>query len=139
MDPTEVFEDTVTIDDALQFWISYADYDSSCIILPGLPQFLEKEYPSFANYLKRIFLADDIGYEFQDIGDRRRMPSYILFELGEFLNSQWKNSRAEMVKFIQMTKTYKPYPSFNTTCLGCRENILNQQGHMYEGGCLYSG
>ena len=22
-------------------------------------------------------------------------------------------------------------------CQGCKEGLLNQQGHMYEGGCLY--
>ena len=32
----------------------------------------------------------------------------------------------------------KEITSLETTCIGCRDGILNQLGHMDYGGCLYS-
>lgn len=93
--------------------------------LPNFPEFLETNYPSLMNQYEEFW---------NNLGDSKETPFYILQEIGAYLRESWFEDKSYEELFLEMVQYDKtPY----TTCWGCITLNQNQLAHMDVGGCLY--
>ena len=94
----------------------------------------------FLNLIKKIILMISIRMHFLEnrhnyyIRILLYKKDFYFLKYNFFKKKRFKNEDKFKKFFLKMDAVTKE----TTTCSGCRDGILNQLGHMDEGGCLYT-
>ena len=58
-------------------------------------------------------------------------------QIAELIEQVWETQEFYVIQDDSHNSDYQDANAQESTCWGCREGILNQLGHMDQGGCLY--